>query len=268
MLFSGGAAMPTFSLPWQPMTMNTPFNIDLVGPAPPGNLTVEGASTFIKLNWTINPDTDVQGYRFFCDPPPQGLPEGGIGIDAATSSSDASATCSANDASVADASGADADDADDGANDAGSSTATDAGTCTATEASTVTTCGGSKGAFFVPDTVPSLAVINAFGCGQVGGNTVTSAIVDGFSSFQTVAVAVASFDLVGNVGAFAPVSCATTEPVNGFIDLYHQAGGTAGGGFCSMTARPTRTRHNEFLYGSLILGAAFALRLRRRRTPN
>jgi hypothetical protein len=272
MLFSGGQAMPTTTYTWPqpPISTVSPFNIDLVGPSPPTGVSAEGASTFIKVSWTINPDTDVQGYRFFCDPPPQGLPDGGAAIDAATTTSDASgATCTTPDASSTtdDAS----DGSDDGSSDDGSSsTTTDAGssTCVVTEAGPVTTCGGTKGQFFVQNQAPSPDVINAFSCGSVGGNSNTTGIIQGFSTFQTIAVSVTSTDLVGNVGGFSPIICATTEPVNGFIDLYHKDGGTAGGGFCSMTARPGRTRSSGFLYGFIVLGAIAGHRLRRRRPSN
>jgi hypothetical protein len=266
MLFSGGQAMPTFAYLWPPATISatTPFNIDLVGPNPPSGVVAQGASTFIKMNWTINIDTDVHGYQFFCDPPPQGVPEGGFAIDAATSSgSDASCTTvDAGSTPVADAT----DDVD--ASDAGSTTPVDAGVCVQTEAGPVVTCDGTKGKFLVAGTSPSLDVINAFACGNVGGNTNTSGIIEGFSTNTTVAVAMASTDLVGNVGPLSPIQCATTEPVNGFIDLYHKDGGTAGGGFCSMTARPGARDAGRFLYGSLLLGAICVLRLRRRTPSN
>jgi hypothetical protein len=242
-----------------------PTTIDLLGPAPPTGVVGEGASTFIKLSWTINPDQDVKGYRFFCDPTPGAVSD--AALDAPTVSADAStASCPDASAGAADASD-DAADADDGA-DAGSSAVSDAGACSTSDAATAVTCGGNKGAFFVPNTLPSLDVQNRFLCGEVAGNATTSGKVEGFSSYQTVAVTVASFDQLKNVGQFAPVSCATTEPVYDFIDRYRQAGGTAGGGFCSMTTRPGGHGHREFLYGSLVLGIMLGLRRRRRHPSN
>jgi hypothetical protein len=263
MLFLSGQTTPATFYTWPPSTISstTPFNIDLLGPGPPTGITAEGASTFIKVGWTINVDTDVQGYKFFCDPPPGGRPEGGI--DAATSSSDASsATCSTPEASTSvDA----ADDGSDGSDDADSSSSpvVDAGTCVATEAGPIVTCGGSSGAFFVAGQQPSADVLNAFSCGQVGGNTSTSGIIQGFGSYATVAVAVASVDLVGNVGPLSGTVCATTEPVNGFIDLYNKAGGTAGGGFCSIGAGFGRRVPGGFasLFGAFVV----VLAVRRRR---
>jgi hypothetical protein len=269
MLFASGESTPKNTYTWPPQAMATitPLNLDLVGPLPPTDIDAQGASTFIKVSWTIRNDPDVQGYRFFCDPPPQGVPEGGI--DAATISPGPDATCSTADASSSAPSDA-SSDAGDASSDGGSSTTTDAGVCVvATEAGTAVTCAGGTGSFFVPGGVPSLAVIDAFKCGSaVGGNTTTNGLIDGFAIGTSVAVAVASVDLVGNVGGFSTVSCAKTEAVNGFMDLYHAAGGTAGDGFCSMTSRPGGRHSKEFLYGSLVLGALFAIRIRRRSAPN
>ena len=131
------------------------------------------------------------------------------------------------------------------------------------------TCAGGRGSVFVPNAVPSLAVIDTYGCGQVGGNTVTNGLIEGFAVGTSVAVAIASVDLVGNVGGFSTVSCAKTEAVNGFMDLYHQAGGTAGGGFCSMTARRWgRQRHSFSLWFHSLGSSLRYYRLRRRRASN
>jgi hypothetical protein len=240
--------------------------IDLVGPVPPTGITADGASSFIKVNWTINTDPDVFGYRIFCDPPPGGprdvavIPP--VVVDAGSAVCDASGTTD-----VADA----GDDADDASSDADASSSS-GGTCTTPDAAggQVVTCGdgGVNGGFFVPGTVPTLAMNAAFFCGEVTGTTQTSALIEGFTLNTTAAVAVAAIDRVKNTGQLSATFCATTEPVNSFMDLYRKAGGTAGGGFCSMTARPGARDHDEFIYGSLLLGAIFAHRRHRRRASN
>jgi hypothetical protein len=232
--------------------------IDLVGPTAPTNVNADGASSFIKFNWTINTDTDVFGYRFYCDPPPGGPRD--VAVTPATPV-DAGLVCT--DASSA----TDAADAGDDAEDASTDSSSNGVTCTSPEGGPgqVVTCGeaGVNGGSFVPGAVPSLSVNAAFLCGEVTGNTQTSAIVDGFTVNSTVAVAVAAIDRVKNTGQLSATFCATTEPVNGFMDLYRKAGGTAGGGFCSMTSKSGARDRYEFLYGSLLLGAVFAHRRRR-----
>jgi hypothetical protein len=49
---------------------------------------------------------------------------------------------------------------------------------------------------------------------------------------------VAAVDALGNAGPLSNVACATPKEVNDFFENYRNAGGSAGGGFCALGARP------------------------------
>ena len=68
-------------------------------------------------------------------------------------------------------------------------------------------------------------------------------------------IAVAAIDSVGNQGQLSEPTCATPMEVDDFFELYRDAGGEAGGGFCSCGI-PGRHRRG---LGALGLLAAFAI---------
>jgi hypothetical protein len=72
-------------------------------------------------------------------------------------------------------------------------------------------------------------------------------------------VAVATTDTYRNIGVISTPACAIPQPVTGFFEAYRNAGGQAGGGFCSFT------RRREPLIFVTLLGLASCLLLRRRR---
>jgi hypothetical protein len=109
-------------------------------------------------------------------------------------------------------------------------------------------CGGPA---FVPGALPSLDVINRFSCGSTIAPADNTKLT-GFENGRRVAVAMGSTDILGNVGPLSTVICATPEFVNGFPELYGEAGGTAGGGFCSMSHRSLGRRGVE-TWGALAL---------------
>jgi len=221
-----------------------PTKIDLLGPSPPTLHSLGPGSTLLKPEWDPNTDPDVAGYSVFCDPGgPSDAAIGATGssgacVDASIDSPPVDAAAPVDEASANDAPGDSI--ADDGGADgpiAYAPAATDGGTCVAP--GTPTICGDAgAGGNFIPNTLPSLDVINRYQCGSVGDRTSSSVRVTGLTNLVTVAVAVAATDLVGNVGPLSNVSCGTPEPVNGFDELYHQGGGTAGGGFCSISHLP------------------------------
>jgi hypothetical protein len=242
--------------------------IDLVAPPPPTDVVAGGASNYLVVNWSSSTDSDTTGYRVFCDPPPGGAPDAAISAPTVTDAS--SATCSEAGAGAADAE----DAASDASDDSTTSSASDAGTCTNTNtdagSSVPVICGdaGAHGAFFVQGAILSSEISDAFKCGDVSGINSNSANIQGFATNTTVAVAVASFDAVNNVGAISTVSCATTQPVNSFIDLYHQAGGTAGESLCSMPVRLGQSQGSKFLYAFVLFGALTVHRRRSRSRSN
>ena len=68
--------------------------------------------------------------------------------------------------------------------------------------------------------------------GEAVGNYSIAGLVDGVN-FN---VSVAAVDNFGNVGPLAAQGCGTPQPVTDFLTAYRNAGGGAGGGFCSVEA--------------------------------
>ena len=66
------------------------------------------------------------------------------------------------------------------------------------------------------------------------GATATSFNIIGLTNDVQYEVAVGAVDAVGNVGPLGLANCATPQVTVGFPENYHNAGGTAGGGFCSV----------------------------------
>jgi hypothetical protein len=76
-------------------------------------------------------------------------------------------------------------------------------------------------------------------------------------------VAVAAVDAYGNVGPLSNVACGEPRPVNDFWKLYYEAGGRAGGGFCS--AEGVGTPAGTSGLGALMIASIVAMVRRRRR---
>jgi hypothetical protein len=77
---------------------------------------------------------------------------------------------------------------------------------------------------------------------------------------STYVVAIAAEDTAYNVGVLSELACGTPQDVTGFYEAYRDAGGEAGGGFCSFAP----ARHGALAAAVASLVAACAL-LRRRR---
>ena len=108
----------------------------------------------------------------------------------------------------------------------------------------------------VPGEVPPKDLVP---CGTGNGSTQSEGQAKGLENNQPYAVAVAAYDQVKNVGPLSDLACATPQLVDDFFDRYREAGGEAGGGFCSIQR-----------YGSpwsvlLLVGAGLGYALRRRR---
>lgn len=278
MLVVGNAA-PLATTTW------TQTSIDLWGPSAPTGVTGGSGETRIHLDWTRSVDTDLIRYDFYCDPAPGAL------LDASTQpGSDGSATKLsllppvpglrpfAFDGGIGGATGTGGVSAAGGATaagGAGGTSATGGGGGTAgsggapsldgsvgpvTDAGTAatgSTCNTSS--ILVPGVVPDDSYAS-HKCGSVDGISASSGTATGLTNGIQYTVAVVGVDGVFNPGPFSGQVCATPQEVTDFFELYRQAGGKAGGGFCSL-ARPGRgPRGTAFALG----GLAVALVLRRR----
>lgn len=105
--------------------------------------------------------------------------------------------------------------------------------------------GECVGATLVPGEVP------APGSGKASADA-TEISAKGLENYVPYAVGVAAYDSVGNVGKLSSLVCATPLPVDDFYKNYRNAGGRAGGGYCSLSPG---LRGDVLLFG----GAAAAL---------
>ena len=119
--------------------------------------------------------------------------------------------------------------------------------------------GGCTSATLIPGDPPPLGHPS---CREVQG-AATNAEAAPLENGVTYAVAVAAVDDFDNDGDLSEIVCGTPEPVTGFFEAYRAAGGGAGGGFCSLGARPARTAG----IGVLLLALGLAFRRGRRRAP-
>ena len=138
---------------------------------------------------------------------------------------------------------------DDGTLSAGDAGETDAGSGYATG------CPASPS--LSPGKVPPVTLAT---CGSSSGNGgPTSTLTNGV----TYDVGVAAYDEIGNWGKLSAIVCASPQPIDDFFKLYRQAGGQAGGGYCSVGADGAGSALLMVApFGAL---AAFAIRRRKPR---
>jgi hypothetical protein len=225
---------------------------DVAPPSPPKSLSGSAGDTRLYVDWTPTTEHDVRGYRFYCDPSRTAI-AGDAAILATAPPLDP-----LSDSRKAAEAGASSETAEAGA----SSETADAG------ASSETTDGGrSKSS--CSDSTPLMKGIDpvypdsldAYICGS-GNSGDHSGMIEHLKNYTDYVVAVAAVDEVGNVGKLSEPVCATPVEVTDFFELYRQAGGSAGGGMCSLSRPPGAMRRIPASLAGVAL-AAFARRLRR-----
>lgn len=206
--------------------------VDLLGPTAPTDITVGIGENALILSYTPSTEQDTLGYRFFCDTGEE-APEEDAGGGGADAGSDAAA---------------DAADAGD-VGDAGE-VAPSVG-----EFPGAASCPPSS--VLIPGQLPA-------GRAACGSSRSPKGVASGLTNGLESTVGVAAFDQVGNLGKLSDLVCGTPNPIDDFFKLYRQAGGQAGGGFCSVGSFPGAS-----LVGVGVLSTAMALALRRgrRRRP-
>jgi hypothetical protein len=136
-----------------------------------------------------------------------------------------------------------------------------------TAASTGVTTAGSGGAggagtggagscsstLLVPGKVPDTTLKS---CGTSAKSSAT-VNAKGLTNGTAYAVAVASHDVLDNVGALSELACGTPAPVDDFFETYRDAGGTGGGG-CNVSAHGLVGQ--AALFGLGLAGLALAAR--------
>ena len=119
------------------------------------------------------------------------------------------------------------------------------------------TCGAPHSQVLVPNDLPPTD--GAYLCGSTASKNAQAANATNLVDGVPYNVAVAAVDTYGNTGPLSALQCQVPQPIIGFFKGYQDAGGQAGGGFCSFS------RHREPLTLIAVLGFASYLVLRRRR---
>ena len=179
----------------------------LVGPAPPDKVSAGVGEDLLVVSFSYDDassDTTINGYQFFCDPPPG---------DAAASN----AVVQMDDGGVISPS------------------------CT----TSTSLIAGTR----VDD------AIQKFRCGSAA-TSATQGNAEGLINGVSYNVAVAATDTYQNVGKLSATTCQVPQPVTGFYEAYRNAGGAAGGGFCSFS----RQREASVLAFSVLFGLCWLLR--------
>jgi uncharacterized membrane protein YgcG len=245
-----------------PFTFKTKY--DLIGPQPPTGATASGGETMLKLSWTpSDPLEEETTYRFYCYPV-RGAEYADAGKDG---SGEARATPMAGDAGDVDVIAADAGEAGGGAGASGAG-----GDGGASGAGGEAGTGGAGGSALValPEGCPAGTPFRegdmpdeTYRCGSAPGGS--SGKVTGLKDGVVYAVGVAAVDSFDNPGKLSNIACATPVPVDDFFDLYKEAGGKGGGGFCTLSDAPGAAGHAGFSATFAALAATALMRRRIRR---
>ncbi|MCU0692588.1 MAG: hypothetical protein MUF54_14400 [Polyangiaceae bacterium] len=218
-------------------------SIDLVGPNPPTDVRAGAGDGILMLEWKSNSgDMDLVKVQFFCDPKPGSEPTTG---DAGTGNAGASGSGSAGAAGQGGSSGS----AGAAGQGGGSGSAGAAGQG-----------GGAQSACVSENLKPGVLPDPEYRCGEVAGGV--SGTIKGLKNEVQYAVAVAGVDALGNPGKLSNVACKIPRPTDDFFNVYREAGGQAGGSFCTTGGA---VGHGAGFGGlGLLLAAAIGRIVRRR----
>jgi hypothetical protein len=244
------------------------FKYDVTAPPPPSNVGAQsGDGTLVTTFTAPTGETNLLHYHFYCSPQ-LSVPT----TTGGTGGTDSGGTAGTDTGGTATLGGAAVDIGGTGASagtDTGGTAGTDATAGTAGTDATAGTAGTSstpvtadpncKSDVLVPGQPPPDGAID---CGTIGAQGAdggeTTEVLGNDSGY---AVAVATEDTVNNIGVLSGLACATPKDITGFYEAYREAGGQAGGGYCSFAPA-----HQGAIGTALgfLLGAC-ALFVRRRR---
>jgi hypothetical protein len=227
LLVNGSAVVPGNATNWS-------TKIDLNGPVAPTGVNLGRGGSLLKIGWDVSvTDPDIAGYNVYCDSRDQF--QGVTPPTGATSTVDAAACPSTAlaDAGDTDAAGDDDGGARGGGDSASGAPSSDGCSSAATpEAATPVTDNGCS-SVLPAGQIPTVDLERSI-CATSPGKQSGTVTITGLTNRQLYNFAVSAYDVVGNSGPLSDVICGFPEPVFGFTEAYHDQGGTAGGGFCSL----------------------------------
>jgi hypothetical protein len=235
---------------------------DIWGPTPPASVAAAAGETRLHLSWAKSTSSDTIKYDFYCDPPPGLLADAGL-TPLSVFPPLPSLNLFAPDSGVLGTGGTGGFGGFGGlgtggfAGDAGIGGTTGTAADAAAPAPTGPTC--TPGSPLAPGKLPD-ETLDQYRCGSVDGLAATNGTVEGLINDVPYTVAVVAVDQVFNPGVISGQACATPIEVTDFFELYRQAGGTGGGGICSIGG----PRHRTPVLGAVLGGMAAACLLRRR----
>ncbi|HEX2872767.1 MAG TPA: hypothetical protein VHP33_16005 [Polyangiaceae bacterium] len=222
-------------------TTSWAFSYDVKAPPPPTGVTAaSGDETLVTKFTAPSGETNLLHYKFYCSP---------VGDPPATAGTGGSAGTDTGGTTSADTGGA----------DSGASAVDAGGTATATAGTAGTTSVDTNchSAILIPGEPPPAGAIE---CGEIGAQGATGGETSPvLTNDMEYVVAVATEDNVNNVGVLSQLACNIPKDTTGFYEAYREAGGEAGGGFCTFAPAHQGTT----LWGLTLL--AFACALWRRR---
>ncbi|HWO09750.1 MAG TPA: hypothetical protein VNN80_09735 [Polyangiaceae bacterium] len=228
MLVDGGQADEYFA--WDGGSAGTGF--DVVGPAPPGSISVGIGESQLAVNIDDVPEeTDRESFEAFCVP--AGTTCASLGIDC-TIGPDADAGASASDGQDAGTSGGGG----------------------------LLEGRGAPAACFTEVLRTSLRPPPEYSCGTARETSSTLSTTR-LQNDVNYAVAVAGQDSLGNAGDISEIKCGTPTELDDFFELYSRAGGRGGGGFCSLSPGRVGATSRGGLALLLLVGAGLGLRRRK-----
>jgi hypothetical protein len=256
------------------------FDYDIIAPKPPTNVSAASGDLTLVTSFTPTSETDLLHYRFYCSlkgDPPVTSTGGTAGTDTGgTAGTDTAGTDTGGTAGTDTAGTAGTEAATGGADTGGADTGGTAGTDTGgTAGNDATSAGGTSAAAGTggtvsatnPDCTSSTLVAGqpvpkgAMACGMIGALTSKGGETDPVLTNDTsYVVAVAAEDDANNVGVLSNLACARPQDVTGFYEAYNEAGGDAGGGFCTFAP----ARRDAWATGIALLLGAGALWRRRK----
>jgi hypothetical protein len=234
------------------------FTYDVKAPPPPTGVTASSGDETLVTKFTApSGETNLLHYKFYCSPigdPPAGTGTGGTAGSSGTADTGGTAGTDTAGAASADASGTGGTAGTDTAGTSGT-TSTAGTTGTAGTASVDSNC---HSAILIPGEPPPEGAIE---CGEIGAQGATGGETSPvLTNDMEYVVAIATEDNVNNVGVLSQLACNIPKDTTGFYEAYREAGGEAGGGFCTFAP----AHKGATLWGLTLLVGACALWRRRR----
>ena len=226
------------------------FTYDVKAPPPPTEVGAEsGDGSLITSFKAPSGETNLLHYKFYCsligEAPVTagtggtagtsgtagtgGTDTGGTGATAGTDTGGTEATAGADTGGTGATAGTDTGGTGTSGTAGTSETAGTAGTTSAAEVNV-----DCQSSILVPGQPVPLGADGLIDCGEIAATGATGGETEPvLTNDMKYVVAIAAEDNVNNIGVLSKLACNVPKDTTGFIEAYGEAGGEAGGGFCT-----------------------------------